>query len=53
MKDDSCVQCGVSFDWPYPKHINGICMDCHREGGSFWGLMSQLMEESEASANER
>jgi len=43
---DECAICHVSFDWPYPRHINGICMDCHREHGTFWGLMDELMEEA-------
>jgi hypothetical protein len=42
-----CLRCGLALDlYPYPRHINQICMTCHREAGTTWGLLDSLSEES-------
>lgn len=47
VQTDKCFRCGTAFDlWPYPSHINGVCMECHREAGSFWGLMDEIIESA-------
>jgi hypothetical protein len=41
---ERCIRCGASFnEFPYARQINGICMECHREGG----LLDQLREEAD------
>lgn len=41
-----CAVCNVPLDeWPYPRQINGICVDCHKDGGSTWGLLATFYDE--------
>lgn len=41
--------------WPYEPHINGAHVDCHKNAGTTWGLLSLLSiaakeEEGEEAA---